>query len=120
MDEILQGEFRRGWQIAAARALLGWHQKDLARASSLHRNAITYWENTDAIPSNAVAVELMALGLARHGVIAVNEPGDGVVLLTGQVAARIDREATAELVKRMRELGRLVVVQPGKSVSPGD
>ena len=37
-------------QIRAARALLGWTQADLARASRLHTNAIAYWERRAHIP----------------------------------------------------------------------
>ena len=33
-----------GAQIRAARALLGWSQRDLARAATVHVNSIRYWE----------------------------------------------------------------------------
>ena len=34
----------KGAQIRAARALLGWSQRDLARAAAAHVNAVRYWE----------------------------------------------------------------------------
>ena len=33
-----------GAQIKAARALLRWSQRDLARAADVHVNAVRYWE----------------------------------------------------------------------------
>ena len=47
---------------------------------------------------------MMSWALARHGVIAVNEPGDGVVMLTGAMAERIAKDATREMAGRRREL----------------
>ena len=40
-----------GAQIRAARGLLGWTQARLAQASSLHPNAVAYWEGHDDIPT---------------------------------------------------------------------
>lgn len=36
---------KTGAQIKAARAMLGLRREDLARAASLHPNAVQYWEN---------------------------------------------------------------------------
>ena len=36
--------FASGAQIRAARALLGWSQRDLARAAAVHVNAVRHWE----------------------------------------------------------------------------
>jgi hypothetical protein len=106
-DEFEPGEIRTGRQIAAARMLLGWRQVDLAKAAGLHRRAIQYWEMADSIPvENRMpeGVRHIAWGLARHGVIPVNRPGDGMVRVAGKLARMIEADATREMGKRMREL----------------
>jgi hypothetical protein len=75
-----------GRQIAAARALLGWTQADLARAAGLHRNAVAYWEAAAAIPTGQGAVPAgvrwMREAMERAGVEFSIRPSPGVRLCT--------------------------------------
>jgi hypothetical protein len=71
-----------GRQIAAARALLGWTQRDLADAAGLHVNAVSYWEAHEEIPhkgySVPVACRRMQQALLNAGVMAFIKPTAGV------------------------------------------
>ena len=69
-----------GRQIAAARALLGWSQDELADASGLHVNSIAYWERHVAIPTYRapVACERIAGALRDAGVETFLNPAPGV------------------------------------------
>ena len=71
-----------GRQIAAARALLGWSQKDLADAAGLHANAVGYWEAHDAIPYGCyrapVACQRIQEALLKAGILTVAKPTIGV------------------------------------------
>lgn len=71
-----------GYQIAAARALLGWTQQELARASGLHRRSIQYWERQAAIAHGGfrepIAVRKIRHTLADAGVEVVLKPTIGV------------------------------------------
>jgi hypothetical protein len=75
-----------GRQIAAARALLGWSQRDLARASGLHVNAVAYWEAHPTIPhagsSTPVACQRMGQALRDAGVVTFIKPTAGVRLVS--------------------------------------
>ncbi len=74
-----------GRQIAAARALLGWTQRDLAEASNLHVNAVAYWEAREEIPhkgySVPVACRLMQQAFLDAGVMSFIKPSAGVRLV---------------------------------------
>jgi transcriptional regulator with XRE-family HTH domain len=71
-----------GRQIAAARALLGWSQKDLADASGLHTNAVAYWEGHDEIPHKGfripVACRRIQQAFLDAGVVTFIKPAAGV------------------------------------------
>lgn len=71
-----------GYQIAAARALLGWTQQDLAKASGLHRRSIQYWERQAVIAHGGfrepIAVRKIRKALAYAGVEVVLKPTIGV------------------------------------------
>jgi hypothetical protein len=71
-----------GRQIAAARALLDWSQRDLAEASTLHVNAVAYWEAREDIPhrgfSVPVACRRIQQALLDAGVMAFIKPTAGV------------------------------------------
>ena len=41
-----------GYQIRAARSLLDRSRAELARAAGLHPNAVAYWEQTPAVPTD--------------------------------------------------------------------
>jgi transcriptional regulator with XRE-family HTH domain len=73
-----------GRQIAAARALLGWSQEDLADAAGLHVNSVAYWERHEAIPSYRapVACERIANALLDAGAETFLKPSPGVRLIT--------------------------------------
>jgi predicted transcriptional regulator len=79
-----------GTQIRAARALLGWRQRDLAKAAGLHQNAIAYWERHQIIPpplpsgrqnSEPVACRRIREVLFEHGVAVFCDPLPGVKLV---------------------------------------
>ncbi|MBS0270091.1 MAG: helix-turn-helix domain-containing protein [Proteobacteria bacterium] len=69
-----------GRQIAAARALLGWSQDELADASGLHVNSIAYWERHAAIPTYRapLACERIGDALREAGVETFLNPAPGV------------------------------------------
>ena len=71
-----------GRQIAAARALLGWSQRDLADASNLHANAVAYWEARDDIPHSGycvpVACQRIQQALLDAGLFMFIKPAPGV------------------------------------------
>lgn len=82
--------FTTGAQIRAARALLGWHRRDLADASGLHPNAVAYWERAEVIPPplpsgrwnrEPHACKQMRAALESMGVILVAAPSPGVCLV---------------------------------------
>lgn len=56
--------------IKAARAGLGWKQKDLAREAGIHTKSVAYWERMPGdLPEAANgAPRKMREALARHGV----------------------------------------------------
>lgn len=73
---------RTGPQIRAGRALLGWRRTDLARAASLHPNAVAYWERRERLPRREqVGCRRIREALAQAGVVAVTIPAPGVCLL---------------------------------------
>jgi len=89
-----------GSQIRAARALLGWTRRDLARASKLHPNAIAYWEGRSEIPTGAwrmpVACRHMRQALLEAGIDFLVLPAVGVRLAaTHNLCARTRRRARA-------------------------
>lgn len=74
-----------GSQIRAARALLGWTRRDLARAAKLHPNAIAYWESRGEIPTGGwrtpVACRRVHEALIEAGVDFLVLPAIGVRLV---------------------------------------
>ena len=87
-----------GSQIRAARALLGWTRRDLARASKLHPNAVAYWESRSDIPTGTwrtpVACRYMRQALIEAGVDFLALPAVGVRLVaTHNLCARTSRRA---------------------------
>jgi hypothetical protein len=84
-----------GRQIAAARALLGWSQRDLAQASNLHVNAVAYWEAHPTIPhvgySTPVACQRMGQALRDAGVLTFTKPTAGVRLVSNPQFPRSTR-----------------------------
>ena len=46
------GRIGMGYQIRAARSLLNWSRTKLAGAAGLHPNAVAYWEQTPAVPTD--------------------------------------------------------------------
>lgn len=79
-----------GRQIAAARALLGWSQGELAQAAGLHVNAVAYWERHGAIPTyrTPVGCERIRDALRDAGVETFLEPAPGVRLAIRHPAKR--------------------------------
>lgn len=89
-----------GSQIRAARALLGWTRRDLARASKLHPNAVAYWEGRSEIPAGGwrtpVACRRMHEALLEAGVDFLAMPAIGVRLIaTHNYHTRTRRRARA-------------------------
>ncbi len=72
--------FRSGAQIRAARALLGWTQKDLAEAADLHPKAVAYWERKDSMSARReeVGAQRIRHALADAGVEPISNPVLGV------------------------------------------
>ena len=74
-----------GNQIRAARALLGWTRRDLARAAKLHPNAVAYWERRERIPCGGyqppVGCRRMQESLIAAGVSFLTLPVVGVRLV---------------------------------------
>jgi transcriptional regulator with XRE-family HTH domain len=73
-----------GNQIKAARSLLGWTQHELADAARVHPNAVSYWEQTVAIPTGRHqphACRKMAEALRRFGVEFFGHAKPGVRLV---------------------------------------
>ena len=73
---------KTGAQIRAARAMLGLRREDLARAASLHPNAVQYWENR-VVPEGPqpYAVERISAALKAAGVETFADPQLGVRLV---------------------------------------
>ena len=73
---------KTGAQIRAARAMLGLRRDDLARAASLHPNAVQYWENRE-VPAGPqpYAVERILAALKEKGVETFADPSPGVRLV---------------------------------------
>jgi DNA-binding XRE family transcriptional regulator len=69
-----------GRQIAAARALIGWDQTELAKAAGLNRNSVTYWETRTVPKCEPGAVRKIREALARNGVQVFSMPRPGVAL----------------------------------------
>lgn len=71
-----------GRQTAAARALLGWSQKDLADAVGVHANAAGSWEAHDAIPYGRYRAPIVCRriqeALLKAGILTVAKPTIGV------------------------------------------
>jgi transcriptional regulator with XRE-family HTH domain len=71
-----------GRQIAAARALLGWSQQQLAKAAGLHVNAVGYWEARTEIPCGSlkapIACRRIETALLDAGVLTLVKPTIGV------------------------------------------
>lgn len=84
-----------GKLITAARAILGWTQADLAKATNLHPNAIKYWEHHEVITSRHQtwnsAPEKIEKALCRHGVVFIDSPGPGVCLCAPETISRTIR-----------------------------
>ena len=57
-----------GAQIAAARALIGWKQCDLAEAAGVHRNTVCALEAAEALRHEAGAVARILEALGAQGV----------------------------------------------------
>jgi hypothetical protein len=78
-----------GAQIRAARALLGWSRRDLAKAAGLHPNAVAYWERHKIIQGASsrflpFACERILRAFRIMGVVMVEKPGLGVALLSSE------------------------------------
>jgi transcriptional regulator with XRE-family HTH domain len=73
---------KTGAQIRAARAMLGLRREDLARAASLHPNAVQYWEKRD-VPAGPppYAVERVEDALKAMGIETFADPSPGVRLV---------------------------------------
>ena len=71
-----------GAQIRAARAMLEFRREDLARAASLHPNAVQYWEKRE-VPAGPqpYAVERILAGLKAKGIETFSDPSPGVRLV---------------------------------------
>jgi transcriptional regulator with XRE-family HTH domain len=74
---------KTGAQIRAARAMLGLRREDLARAASLHPNAVQYWEKKRDVPAGPppYAVERVEDALKAMGVETFADPSPGVRLV---------------------------------------
>lgn len=74
-----------GRQIAAARALLGWSQDELADAAAMHVNSVAYWERRGVIATDyykaPVACRQIRQALLKAGVETFMDPSPGVRLL---------------------------------------
>jgi transcriptional regulator with XRE-family HTH domain len=69
----------KGAQLRAARALLGWSQRDLARAAAVHVNAVRYWEQQPwrslrLIESSSPGAKRIIAALAAAGIELVCDP----------------------------------------------
>ncbi|MBS0251605.1 MAG: helix-turn-helix transcriptional regulator [Proteobacteria bacterium] len=73
-----------GRQIAAARALLGWSQDELADAAAMHVNSVAYWERHSSIPTDhykaPIACRRIREALFKAGVETFVDPSPGVRL----------------------------------------
>ena len=58
-------------QLRAARALLGWSQQDLAKASGVHINSINAFENGLSDPKQSTLIKLRGT-LFRAGIIFID------------------------------------------------
>jgi len=71
-----------GRQIAAARALLGWSQDELADAAAMHVNSVAYWERHAIIATEyykvPVACRRIRKALFTAGVETFVDPSPGV------------------------------------------
>lgn len=71
-----------GRQIAAARALLGWSQDELADAAAMHVNSVAYWERHSIIATDyykvPVACRRIREALLTAGVETFVDPSPGV------------------------------------------
>lgn len=79
-------------QIRAARAMLGWSQDDLAKASGVSRPTLNNFENDVATPKTST-LELMKKALEEKGILFLD--GQGVRLSEERVWV-IDRTATGQ------------------------
>jgi len=74
-----------GAQIKAARALVGWSQRNLAQASGLHENAVAYWEAKSSIKHHRLhtssGTSRIIRALASVGVSFIAEPGPGACIV---------------------------------------
>jgi len=69
----------RGWQIKAARAVLGWRQEDLAEAAGLHVNSIKYWEGQEGqLPLMQHGMRQIREAFEMADIVFVLEPGPGI------------------------------------------
>ncbi|MEM1380878.1 MAG: helix-turn-helix transcriptional regulator [Pseudomonadota bacterium] len=78
---------RKGRELQAARALLGWTQAELARAAGLHTKSVSYWERRTEQRIGGHAVHLMAEALEAHGLVLI----DGCVILVKPSAPALSR-----------------------------
>jgi len=73
-----------GAQIKAARALIGWSQRELAAAAGLHENSVAIWEAKASITvpkyGDGCGQRRIVRALTDAGVTFIAEPGPGVCL----------------------------------------
>jgi transcriptional regulator with XRE-family HTH domain len=75
-----------GAQVRAARALVGWSQKDLAKAAGLSENAVRYWEEQHSriihrISGTGYGPERIEIALREAGVKLIDDPAPGVIII---------------------------------------
>ena len=75
-----------GAQIRAGRALIGWHQRELAAAAQVHWNTVALLESQQQLPPAKrrrcrVALERIERALSREGVRLIAQPIVGVGLV---------------------------------------
>ena len=72
------GELASCAQLRAARALLGWTQRDLGKALGVDERQVRFWERR--IPSNSLKRQKITLAFAEAGVEFISSPTVGVRL----------------------------------------
>ena len=109
-----------GAQIKAARALIGWKQKDLAAAAELHEKAVAYWERFKVVPRHrggpTYGLHQIERALREAGVETFIEPTPGVRFISHRqktpshtrqsVAATITADmSAAEIIATLKRSG---------------
>ena len=113
--------FASGPQIRAGRALLGWRRADLAKAASLHPNAVAYWERRERLPRREqVGCRRIREALAQAGVVAVIVPAPGVCLLPRSARPAPSLDATPPAPSEAVSAGapRVPTMNPAEMPAP--